>query len=205
MNKYTITLFLLVLSAMGFWVFSNPGREEITNYPVKGTKIVALGDSLIQGIGATKQNELPSLLAKKIGLPILNMGISGNTTADGLARIDKVIEQKPDIVLLLLGGNDFLRKVPKETTFKNIDSIVSTLQQNGSLVILLGVQGGVLTDGYDEYFEEVAKTRKTLYVPNVLDGIIGRKELMSDSIHPNDLGYAKIADKIYPVLQKALE
>src|SRR3989344_4541670 len=186
-----------------FFIFSR--SQNITNYPNDGKTIVAFGDSLVEGVGATPGNNFPALLSKKIRKPILNMGVPGDTSTDGLNRIDQVIRQDPKIVLVLLGGNDFLRKVPIAETFKNIDDIVVELQKSGAVVVLLGIKGGLFGDHYKDYFEEIAEKRGALYVPNVLSGLLGKNEFMSDAIHPNDAGYKKIADKIYPVLQKVLE
>ncbi|MEK7375798.1 MAG: hypothetical protein AABZ57_01340, partial [Candidatus Margulisiibacteriota bacterium] len=74
----------------------------------------------------------------------------------------------------------------------------------GAVVIILGVRGGVLSDHFDERFEKVAKNRGALYVSDVLDGLLAHNEFMSDGIHPNDLGYEKIAQRVLPLLQKAL-
>lgn len=203
MRKTTILIIILLALGVGIFIFSNKS-QKITNYPSDGKTIVVLGDSLVQGVGATKDNDFPAVLSKLINEPIINMGVSGNTTGDGLARVKEVIAEDPKIVLLLLGGNDYLRKISIEKTFKNIDQIILTLQREGAVVVLLGVQGGILGDKYEKYFEELSEKRGTLYVPNVLDGIIGRPNLMSDAIHPNDLGYQKIAEKIYPILNTVL-
>ena len=202
MKKIIIIIFgVMLVVGIGFFVFKKPSL--VTNYPPEGETIIAFGDSLVEGVGATAGNDFVSLLSKKIGEPIINMGVSGNTSAQGLARVDAVNEQDPKIVLVLLGGNDFLRKIPIEETFKNIDDIVVSLQSEGAVVILLGIRGGVFSDKYDEYFEKIAESRGALYVSDVLDGIISKREYMSDAIHPNDAGYKKIADRIYPVLEKA--
>jgi len=177
----------------------------ITNFPPMQGPVVALGDSLVFGYGSTMGNDFVSLLAKDTGREIINMGINGNTTADGLARIDTVLALKPSVVLVLLGGNDFLRKVPQEQTFQNLDTIVEKLQSNGVVVIVLGIQGGVLNDPFKSKFEELTKHRGTGYVPNVLAGMVGDQSLMYDTIHPNDKGYRKIADKVLPVLQRVLK
>ncbi len=176
----------------------------ITNFPSRGTSLIAFGDSLVEGVGATKDNDFVSILSKLIGQPIINMGVSGNTSKNGLDRIDTVTSQKPKVVLVLLGGNDFLRKIPKAETFKNIDDVVFKIQQSGAVVILLGVRGGILTDQYEEQFENIADNRGALYVKDVLDGIITNQKYMSDAIHPNDAGYKKIAEKVEPALKKAL-
>ena len=90
------------------------------------------------------------------------------------------------------------------TTFKNIDDIVVEIQKSGAVVVLLGVQGGLLTDPYKDEFKKIAKNRGVLYVPNVLKGIIGNQEFMSDVVHPNDKGYARIVERILPVLKKGM-
>ncbi len=203
MKRIIVTILVIAL-ALGFlfWVFK--GDRKITNFPPQGRSIVAFGDSLVEGVGATGGNDFVSLLSRQVGEPIINMGVAGHTTRDGLARVSEANKQDPKVVLILLGGNDFLRKIPVAETFQNLDQIISKLQAEGAVIILLGVQGGLFSDGYDEYFEDLAEERGTLYVENVLDGLLYHDDLMSDSIHPNNLGYQKIADKVLPALKKAL-
>lgn len=202
--KQKIILFCvaLVILVSGFFFFRP--EQKITNYPSSGDSIVAFGDSLIEGVGATPGKDFVSQLSKKIGEPIINLGISGNTTVQGLARVDRITEYKPKVVLVLLGGNDYLRKVPKEETFRNLQLIISRIHATGAVVVLLGIQGGVLTDPYEREFEALAQKNGTVYIPNVLDGLIGNSRYMSDAIHPNDVGYLKIAERVYPELKKVL-
>ncbi len=202
-QKVIIVIILVSAIGIGIYLF-NKKPTTITNFPSQGQTIVTFGDSLVAGNGATEGNDFSSLLEKLIGEEIINMGIAGNTTAQGLARVTDVNEKDPKVVMVLLGGNDFLRKTPIEETFKNLDTIVAEIQKEGAVVILLGVQGGVFSDPYKNHFEDLAKNRGALYVPNVLDGLIANQEYMSDAIHPNDAGYKKIAEKIYPILKKAL-
>ena len=203
MKKIIITILLLMLVA-GVSIFAFRQKQKIVNFPPKDGPIVAFGDSLIEGVGATTGVDLPALLSKKIGKPIINLGVSGETSAEGLVRIEKVTTLNPGVVLVLFGGNDFLKRISKAETFENIDQIILKLQESGAVVILLGIRGGLLSDGYDGNFENLAKGRGVLYVPDVLDGIFGHPKLMSDGIHPNNAGYEKIADKIYPTLRRAL-
>jgi lysophospholipase L1-like esterase len=165
---------------------------------------VAFGDSLVQGVGASERHDFVSLLSERIGQPIINLGMSGNTTGDALARLPGVLALDPKIVIVLLGGNDFLRKVPIDTTFANLDTIVDAIHERGAAVLLLGVRGGLLYDSYDERFKDFARDHRTGFVPNVLQGLLGNSKLMSDGIHPNDIGYRLIADKVEPVLKKML-
>lgn len=194
----------VVFLGVGTAVFIFFKPSKITNYPSVGTSIVMFGDSLTEGIGATEGYTLPELFSKKLHKEVINMGKRGETSADGLARIDQVIDVDPKVVIVLFGGNDYLQEIDQEITFKNIDTIVSTLQEFGAVVVLLGIQGGVLSDPYKEEFKKIAVRRGALYVPNVLDGIIGEESLMSDEVHPNNTGYAILAKKVYPVLKKAL-
>lgn len=202
-KKFLIISIVVIVVIASFFIFRK--STSIKNYPADGSTIIAFGDSLMQGVGATKDNDFPSVLSAMLGEPIINMGVSGNTTAQGLDRIDEAISLDPKVVMVLLGGNDFLRKIPIEETFQNLDTIVSKFQENGAVVVLLGIRGGLLPDPYKERFEKIAKDRGTVYVPNVLAGLLGKAKYMSDPIHPNDAGYRKIAEKVYPVLKQVIK
>ena len=193
----------VILAVVVFFIFTR--SDDVVNYPSKNTGIIAFGDSLVLGVGSTAGGDFVSILSRRIGQPISNFGVSGDTTAQGLDRLVEVTTLRPKIVLLLLGGNDFLKKVPSIETFKNLENIIDQIQKSGSVVILLGVRGGILTDSYDSLFKDLAKKKGTLYVSNVLKGLVGDMRFMSDAVHPNDAGYLKIADRVYPVLKKVLE
>lgn len=181
------------------------GKADIANYPPKEGPIVAFGDSLVEGVGATRGGDLASVLSNMIGEPIENLGVSGNTTEDALARIDEVLELEPRITILLLGGNDFLRKIPREETFANLRRIVGELQRSGSIVLILGVRSNALVDNAAELYEDLADETGSAYVPDVLKGLFADSRYMSDAIHPNTQGYARIAERVYPVLKDLLE
>lgn len=196
-------LAIIGIVTIGCLVFKHPEKPKQT-IPLREGPIVAFGDSLIFGYGATQNGGFVSMLSQEIGKPIINLGVNGNTTQDGIVRLNTVLAKKPSVVLLLLGGNDFLKQLPQEQTFANLDNIIQQLQANGIRVVLLGIQGGILSDPYAKPFEVLAKKYSLEYVPNVLDGIITDKSLMFDAVHPNDAGYKKIADKVLPVLKETL-
>lgn len=201
-RKQIIFIFLLLFFGALYWWWSStvaPVKNTPTK-PLQELSIVAVGDSLVEGYGSTSGQDFVSLVSGKLGVPIQNSGISGNTSADVLARIESVTEERPDITILLVGGNDALRKVPKEQTFTNIATIINRLQASGSMVVLIGVQGGLLGNSYQKEFDRVAKETQSLYVPDILDGLIGNPKYMSDAIHPNNAGYALIAEKVYQSL-----
>lgn len=202
MNKAVIVILaVIILAVLGYFLF----RGTPETVPLKEGPIVAFDDSLVVGYGATEGNDFVSLLSERVGKPITNLGVSGDTTAKALLRIDEVLEEKPSVVIILLGGNDYLRKVPIEDTFANLSTIVDQIEASGARVLLLGVRGGLLRDIFEERFEQFAKEKKVTFVPNVLDGLIGDDRYMSDSIHPNDAGYEKIADKVEPILKDMLK
>jgi len=193
---------LVAFSAVYFFFFRT---AAITNYPSAGTDIIAFGDSLVAGTGSTGGYDFVSLLARAAGKPIINLGNPGDTTADGLARINELDAYKPKVVLLLLGGNDYLKRIPQEQTFANLAAIIKDIQSREAVVLLLGVRGGIFGDHFSDEFENLRDTYRTAYISDVLDGLLGDKKYMSDQIHPNDAGYAKIAERITPVLQKLLQ
>lgn len=201
--KLIIVLVAIVMVGGIYTFFSR--APSITNYPPKGKDIVAFGDSLVVGVGSTMGNDFISQLSKKVGQPIVNLGHSGDTTADGIARINELDEYDPKVVLLLLGGNDHLKKMPREATRKNLATLIENIQARGTVVLLLGVRGGLFNDPFDTEFEALRDTYHTAFVSDVLDGLFGNPQYMSDTIHPNDTGYKIIAERIYPVLFEVIK
>lgn len=204
MKKIIAVIAAIGIATIGVFWFMNQ-KDPIANSDSKGTTIVAFGDSLVFGYGSTKGNDFVSLLSNDIGQPIINLGKSGDTTASALTRIDTALEQNPKVVIVLLGGNDFLRSVPQAQTFANLSTIIERIQSKGSAVILLGVRGGIFSDAYEADYQALAEKYQTGYVPNVLNGLLGNKQYMSDAIHPNDAGYVRVADKVLPELKRVLE
>ncbi|MBC7836434.1 arylesterase [Acetobacteraceae bacterium] len=205
MRTYILAGFALLVIAVALVWFITQREADVTNYPSSGTDIIAFGDSLVFGTGASNEGGFVSLLEEKIDRPIVNLGVSGDTTASGLARIGVLDTYNPKIVLLLLGGNDRLRETPPQETFSNLAKIIEDLQKRGAVVVLLGIRGGILSDSYEKQFQMLRDTYHTAYVPDVLRGLFSDSHYMSDAIHPNDAGYAKIAERVYPILDKFLQ
>lgn len=198
--RYALGLIVLVLIGGILLYFFWP-EAVVTNAPPKNNTIVVFGDSLVEGVGSERGGGFVSMLSERLEIDIVNMGVGGNTTADGLARLPDVQKVDAGTVIVLLGGNDAIRRVPREETFQNLERIIRALQEDGAMVVLLGVRGGVLSDPYDEEYEALAERTGSIYVENVLKGLIGRSELMFDGIHPNDKGYAIIAERVAETLE----
>jgi len=202
--KLTLRPLVVLISAgalVGVWALRSdaPGAAR----PTSGQGIVVFGDSLVAGRGARTGEDFVSVLSRRLGTTIVNAGESGDTTGAALARLERdVLALNPRIVVVLLGGNDYLRRVPIKQTFSNLDSIVNQVRERGAAVVLVGVAVGLMSDPYREEYQALAERRSAGLVPDILGGIIGHANLMSDSIHPNERGYAIIADRLEPMLRE---
>jgi lysophospholipase L1-like esterase len=170
-------------------------RARINHWPIRnaaptGRSVVAFGDSLTEGYRMGPGESYPEQLSRRLGLPIVNAGVSGDTTASALDRLESdVLAHEPRVVLLCLGGNDMLRRLPAEQQFANLRQAIERIQKTGALVILLGLDDmPALLGGAEE--------AGALYVPDLLDGVKGDRALMYDTIHPNARGYARIAERL---------
>jgi len=179
---------------------------QVNPVPYDRFDVVVLGDSITEGLGTSKGNDYVSLLRDHTGVKIRNSGIRNDESGDGLARLESdVLSYNPDIVLIFLGGNDFIHRVPKEETFSNLKEIITKLQDKDIAVLLVGVQGGLFFDACRPYFNELAEETEVFYIPNVLDGVIGKFKYMKDPLHPNDDGHMILFERIAPELDKLLE
>lgn len=196
-----LPVILIAVSVLvGLWAFRSSVPPAAR--PTGGEHVIAFGDSLVAGRGASAGHDFVSVLSNRLGIPIINAGSNGDTTGSALARLDRdVLARNPRIVIVLLGGNDFLRRIPTADTFANLGAIVDRVRQRGAAVVMVGISVGLLSDPYEAEYEALAERTSAVLVPDVLDGIIGHADLMSDSIHPNDGGYAIVADRLESVLR----
>jgi acyl-CoA thioesterase-1 len=171
----------------------------ITNAYPSGANVIAFGDSLTEGYRMDPGEGWPEQLSAIVGRPILNRGVSGNTTGDALARLERdVLAQDPRVVLVCLGGNDMLRQMPADQQFDNLRAIVRRIQDKGALVVLIGTEGFKILGkvDYGDRYEVLARETGSVYVSDLMKGVLTDPALMLDQIHPNARGYAKIARRI---------
>lgn len=186
---------------------SGQSFDNVRNLHSTNEAIDCLGDSLTEGVGANGGEDYPAVLSRELALPVLNHGRRGYTTALALARLSEVLEGNPRLVIVLMGGNDFLRQVPRAETKKNLAELVRRIQAQGARVAIAGMRLGIFTDEYSPIYEETAKQLGAYYIPQVMQGILTDPKLKSDPIHPNGAGYRlmgqRIAEKIRPLLREA--
>ncbi|HIJ74090.1 MAG TPA: arylesterase [Candidatus Hydrogenedentes bacterium] len=182
-------------------------HDHITNLDAPGEVIVCLGDSITQGHGATPGKDYPSQLAAMLGRRVVNAGRDGDTTESALARLERdVLSHKPRLVIIELGGNDFLQRKPKDKTLANLDRIVSSCTDAGAMVAVVHFKCGILlSDPYLDGYKATAKRHGAAFVPRALKNIFGRPGRMTDPIHPNDDGYALFAARVAAVVGPLLE
>lgn len=201
-----LSLLFIVAVAAGFFFFSRAtGSKAPDPAACAGLKVAALGDSLVTGYGASTPGGFVTFLSQRTGTAITNHGENGDTAAEGLARVPEALAEQPDVVIVLLGGNDALQKVPQATTRANLDALLAQLEAAHVKIVLAGVLGGLGIDPYQSMFADLARAHHAVYVGNVLAGLIGNRQLMSDEVHPNEAGYQRIADKVYPALLAACQ
>ena len=186
--------------------------------PVPATRlpvVVFLGDSLTAGLGLEEAEAYPSLLGTRLagqGHPIrvINAGVSGDTTAGGLRRLDWLLRQKPDVMVVGLGANDALRGAALEEIEHNLREIVRRSRAAGARVLLLGMMippnyGPDYTTRFADLYRRIEKDMDVPLVPFLLEGVGGNPELnQADGIHPTAVGQQKVAENVYPYLRDVL-
>jgi len=178
--------------------------------------IVAFGDSLTAGFGAEPGNSFPDYLQKELdrgGLRwrVANAGVSGDTTTDGVNRLDEALREKPRIVIVEFGGNDGLRGLPIETTRANLDRIVTTVRRAGAAVVLAGMTlppnyGPQYIRQFEQIYVDLAAKYKLTRIPFLLEGVATHPNLMQrDGLHPTAQGNAIVAQTVFRALKPLLK
>ena len=198
--------FLAALAAL--WLAASAAAQD-------DRVIVAFGDSLTAGYGVAPEESYPALLGARLReagyrYRVINAGVSGDTTAGGLRRVDWALKLKPEIALVELGANDALRGQDLEKTRANLDAIVARFEAGGARVLLLGMRlppnyGGRYARAFEKMYEDVARERKVPLMPFFLDGVGAVARLnQSDGIHPTAEGYRVIVERLWPNLTPLL-
>ena len=197
-----LVIAVLVLGAAWF-AFQKMSAPRIKNLGNDGRSIVAFGNSLTYGYGAQPGEDFPSLLAKKVSRPVINLGVSGDTSLDGLARIDEIWEHDPFMVLIEFGGNDRMKGTPFSQTIEAMEKMVGAVQYRGAIAVIVNT-GGPFMGAYTKGYKRIAKQRGAVFVPGIMEGIMTDARLKSDAIHPNAAGYAKIAERVFKAIKRYL-
>ena len=200
---------------LGTDVTAQPGLSK-TQVSAERLPIVAFGNSLTAGLGVAPDESYPAHLQRKLhaaGYPyrVVNAGVSGDTTAGGIRRVSWVLNSKPSLVILELGGNDGLRGLGLQETRANLERIIQQLQHASVTVVLAGMKlppnyGKEYTAGFEALYLALSKQYRLTLIPFFLDGVAGSSSLnQADGIHPTGEGYRLIVEQIFPTLEPLLE
>ncbi len=195
-----------LLALVGLVLLAPPAAAE------QQVRLLAFGDSLVHGYGLHQGDTFPEQLEvalRERGYPVtvINGGNSGDTTAAGRARLDWALADRPDIVLVELGGNDMLRGIDPVETRRNLDHILARLKAEGLPVLFAGMRapanmGPAYIEAYDSIFPELAEKHDVAFYPFFLDGVALERDLnLPDGLHPNAAGVAVIVERILPSVE----
>lgn len=201
--KFLLSILFLVTSTSADWAISKEKDEK---------QLLIIGDSLTEGYGVDKKSAYPAQLEKlfqknNLKIKVNNAGSSGSTSASLKGRLKWHLKNKPDVVMIALGANDGLRGFPIETTTKNLDEGISLAKNNGMKVVLAGMLlpmnfGKEYRAQFEEMYKKLVKKHDVIFIPFLLKNVGGIKELnLSDGIHPNEKGYAIVAETVFAVLK----
>ncbi|MDO5686123.1 MAG: GDSL-type esterase/lipase family protein [Neisseria sp.] len=174
----------------------------------RGSRVLALGDSLTEGYGATRATAYPAVLAQLTGWDVINGGVSGDTSADVLKRLPALLTQQPQLVLLGIGGNDFLRRVAESETRANIRNTLQAIRAANIPAVLIAephlTAAALLTGSLSDHplYAELAAENDVPLLADAWSDVLSDKKLKSDQIHANAEGYRVFAEKLEKFLKK---
>jgi acyl-CoA thioesterase-1 len=206
-----VLLAVLWLPVCGDVLASGPQGHSVND---DGT-ILAVGDSLTEGLGVREDQAYPALLERELkahgfGYRVINAGVSGETSSGTLSRIQWILRLKPDIVILVTGANDGLRGLDPGLTRANLENIVRRLKAHDVVVVMGGMRmvqnlGDQYTRAFARIYPAVAVDQNVILIPFFLEAVAGDPEMnQPDGIHPTAEGYRRIVEHIYPYIEEAI-
>ncbi|MDH5434191.1 MAG: GDSL-type esterase/lipase family protein [Gammaproteobacteria bacterium] len=192
MKKWLLLILFPILIAC-----SEPKQDRLPSEAV----ILAFGDSLTHGVGASDSQDYPSVLAELTGMQVINAGISGETTTSGVLRFQSVLDQhSPQLVILMEGGNDIIRKHDLKKTQTNLAKMIQTALSRQIKVVLVGVPEKKLFANTADFYQELANQHDVIYEGDLLPDLLYDNQYKSDPIHLNAKGYRKFAEGLHQLL-----
>jgi lysophospholipase L1-like esterase len=195
-----ITLALLLL------VVLCPACDKApTIAPLPGNALIlAFGDSLTHGNGAPAGQAYPDILAGLLGRTVVNAGVPGEISAEGLRRLPQLLQRyRPQLVILCHGGNDFLRRLDRRETAANLAAMIEQSKAAGADVILVGVPEPGLFLEPPDFYAAIARQAGIPFEADVVSSVLGDRSYKSDTIHPNAAGYRRMAEALHALIRKA--
>jgi len=206
--RRSLVFLVLLFTTWGLVIGCSSSVNQVKNVQLgQGEQIIVLGNSIASGYGVNPEQAFPTVLSRRLNVPILNQGVAGDTTAMGLARLQTdVLDENPWLVMVELSGNDYLQRIPETETEENLRQIVTQIQAQGAIAVILGINVGIVGDSYDRMFEELAQETQAYLIPQILKGLLRDERYRQDDIiHPNADGHEIIGDRVFEGLQPLLK
>ena len=202
-------LLFVFMAGFGFGLKQTVAADDV---PVR---ILVLGDSLVAGHGLPQGKAFPEMLQQAllqdgVAVSVINAGVSGDTTAGGLARLDWSLADNPDAAIIVLGGNDLLRGLDPDATYRNLEAIINRFKAENMAVLLAGMQaprnfGTDYVDDFDQVYTRLAARGDVVFYPFFLDGVAMVPDLnLGDGMHPNEDGISEVTKRIMPSVRALL-
>lgn len=194
--------FHLFISMLIFSLLTGCGSDQALSPLDKNAIILAFGDSLTVGKGTKPSSSYPRILEQRIHRKVINAGISGETTEQGLKRLSQALNKnRPELVILMEGGNDFLRNVNAQKTKSNLTKMINQIKTAGAQIVLMGVPTKSLFSDSHKLYGELADEHQVLLDDKTVGRIMKSPSLKSDPVHFNTKGYADLARSIEELLR----
>lgn len=169
----------------------------------EGATILAFGDSLTAGYGVDEAQSYPRVLAQLSGRRVVNAGVSGEVTAEGVARLESLLDrEQPQLLILLEGGNDILRNLDPTETRANLQRMIEQAQSRGVEVVLVGVPQKNLFSSTAPFYAELAETYRLPFADSLIAELLRSPGYKSDQVHFNAAGYRRLAESIHELLKE---
>lgn len=202
-ESYARTVRFALLLSCAAAVLAACGKQPTLSRLPSDATILAFGDSLTFGTGAKDDESYPSRLAPLVGRRVVHAGVPGDITAGALARLPAALEEhSPRLLLLCIGGNDFLRRLSKEQAAANVRAMVKLARSKGVQVVLIGTPEPGFGLSTPAFYGEIAKEFQLPYDGDTIAEVLKDRSLKSDLVHPNARGYQVIAERLAGLLKK---
>jgi lysophospholipase L1-like esterase len=199
-KKVLVSLLLTIVTSAFLMACSSSAKSP---HLASDAVILAFGDSLTFGTGATLTESYPEILERLVGRRVVNSGVSGEVTGEGLSRLPEVLDrEKPALLILCHGGNDLLRRFNQQQTANNLRAMIRLARERGIAVVIIAVPAPGLSLSPPQFYREIATEMKIPFEEEALTMVLSDGSLMSDYIHPNAAGYRRLAESIAALLKK---
>ncbi|MFZ3046628.1 MAG: arylesterase [Desulfatirhabdiaceae bacterium] len=219
MMKHNATIFafgLMIVLILIFGCSDSKTPTATAPSPIPNGIIVAMGDSLTEGLGVDETQTYPAILEKRLAaegyhFKVINAGVSGETSSGALSRIEWILSLKPDIVILCTGANDGFRGIDPSLVTKNIRTMIARLKEQDVTIVLAGMKmvenmGKSYTQMFNSLYETIAREEQVIFIPFFLEGVATRRSMnQPDGVHPNARGYQVIVENLYPFVKQAIK